>query len=242
MSGPGFERLEDVIADEAFPELDLALRRGRHVDRDDGPWYTLLVEAEPLLVAFYRRYDAELIHRSDGYFFLLPTSDRLGRRHLSVADMLVGQALTLLYLDPATVQHGGVVDRDQLLGQLATTLGTDALVRALNPKRRRYDERMAEQTARAKVQEAVRRLSTLGFVELLGDGRLRLRPALLRFAEPVRGKADPEAELSRLVAAGEVALAPDDADAADADQGDDEAAADSAHEGGGDDDGGEAAT
>src|SRR5262245_46072817 len=181
-----YATLEDVVRDDAFPELDLALRRGRHVDRDDNAWYELLSDAGGLLEEFYRRYGCELIHKSDGYFYLLPTGERLGRRHLSAIDMLVGQALTLLYLDPATVRDGGLVTREQLLSQLASAMGAEALVRSMNPKRRRYDERVAEETVRTKVAEAVRRLSTLGFVELTGDERLRLRPALLRFADPVR--------------------------------------------------------
>jgi chromosome partition protein MukE len=206
MSESDYERLEDVVLDDAFPDVDLALRRGRHIDRDDAEWYPFLVDAEAHLVEFYRRFGCELLHRSDGYFFLLPTSDRLGRRQLSMAEMLVGQALTLLYLDPATVQQSGTVTRDQLLAQLASTLGTEALVRALNPKRRRYDERVAQETARLKIGEAVRRLAALGFLDLVDGERLRLRPALLRFAEPVRGTAEPSEALERLVAAGEVAL------------------------------------
>jgi chromosome partition protein MukE len=209
-----FSRLEDVVLDESFPDVDLALRRGRHIDREDGAWYAFLHDSAAFLGPFYERYGCELVHRTDGYFFLLPMGDRLGRHHLSVPEMLVGQALTLLYLDPATVQQGGLVRREQLFAQLASTLGSDALVRVLNPKRRRLDERVAEETARAKLNEALRRLAALGFVELLDDDGLRLRPALLRFAEPVRGTAAPDEALERLVRAGEVAFAPlpDDAD------------------------------
>ena len=39
-------RLEAAIADEHFPEVDLALRRGRHVGRDDGAGYDYLVDAQ----------------------------------------------------------------------------------------------------------------------------------------------------------------------------------------------------
>lgn len=219
-----YTRLEDVILDEAFPEVDLALRRGRHIDRDDGPWYALLVDGEEHLVTFYRRFGCELLHKTDGYFFLLPINDNLGRRQLSLAEMLVGQALTLLYLDPATVQHGGVVDREQVLGHLAAVMGTDALVRALNPKRRRYDERVAQETVRSKVAEALRRLAGLGFVELIEGERVRLRPALMRFAEPVRGLSAPQDALARLVAAGEVVLTEFEGESADGESADGESA------------------
>ena len=68
---------------------------------------------------FYRRFGCELVQQSDGYFYLLPSGDRLGRRQLSAGEMLVGQTLALLYLDPATLQHGGVVGSEALLQRLA---------------------------------------------------------------------------------------------------------------------------
>jgi chromosome partition protein MukE len=211
MTATKFLTLGDAVLDEHFPAVDLALRRGRHVDRDDTAWFGFLVDAADVLEPFYRRFGAELVYRTDGYYYLLPTGDKLAKRQLSVAEMLVGQALTLLYLDPGTVEQGGRVRREQVLGHLATVMGTDALVRALNPKRRRYDERVAQETVRARVADALRRLGTLGFVEAVGSEELKLRPALLRFAEPVRASADASAALSRLVASGELALTPLDA-------------------------------
>lgn len=206
MTDTRFLALGDVVADELFPDVDLALRRGRHIDREDQLWYSFLVDGQALLEAFYRRFGCELIHPADGYFYLLPSGDRLGRRHLSVPEMLVGQALTLLYLDPATLQHGGVIKRTDALSHLAAVMGGDALTRAFNPKRKRVDERVAQETVRSKFAEALRRLATLGFVELLETDSLRLRAGLLRFAEPVRGRGSPAEALERLVARGELVL------------------------------------
>jgi chromosome partition protein MukE len=206
MTRSGFAQLEDVIRDPDFPDLDLALRRGRHVDRDDVAWYALLGDAQDHLEAFYSRYGCELIHKADGYYYLLPTGDKLSRRQLSSSDMLVGQALALLYLHPSTVERRGLHTHEELIAQLATVLGTDALIRAFNPKRRRYDERVAQKTVRLRVGEAVRRLAGLGFVDLAEGDQLRVRPALLRFAEPVRGLSEPAEALAQLVARGEVAL------------------------------------
>jgi len=203
---PGYAQLEDVIRDADFPELDLALRRGRHVDRDDVAWYALLSDAQDHLETFYRRYGCELVHKADGYYYLLPSGDKLSRRQLSASDMLVGQALALLYLHPSTVERGGLHTQDELVAQLAAVLGSDALIRAFNPKRRRYDERVAQKTVRSRVGEAVRRLAGLGFLDLVEGEQLRLRPALLRFAEPVRGLSEPAEALAQLVARGEVAL------------------------------------
>jgi|GEM_PF-317421 len=214
MSKAEYALLQDVIMDADFPDLDLALRRGRHVDRDDAGWYSLLTDAQELLEPFYRRYGCELIHKTDGYFYLLPTGDKVSRKQLAATDMLVGQALALLYLDPAAVERGGVVTQEEVVSQLSAVLGSDALIGVFSPgKRKAKDERIAQRNVRQRVGEAMRRLAVLGFVELSEENAVRLRAALLRFAEPVRGLSEPAEALAKLVAQGEVALAPDDGDA-----------------------------
>jgi len=211
MTKQGFAMLQDVIMDDSFPDLDLALRRGRHIDRDDADWYALLSDAQEQLELYYRRYGCELIHKTDGYFYLLPTGDKLSRRQLASTDMLVGQALALLYLDPATIERGGLVTQEELVAQLSSVLGSDALIGAFNPKRgKRYDERIAQKNVRSRVSESVRRLASLGFIQAVEEDRLRLRPALLRFAEPVRAASEPSEALAKLVARGEVALVPEE--------------------------------
>lgn len=230
MTASGFPSLEEAIADEHFPEVDLALRRGRHIGRDDGPVYDYLVDALDHIEPFYRRFGCELVQRADGYFYLLPSGDRLGRRRLSVGEMLVGQTLALMYLDPATLQHGGAVRRETLLQRLSGLLGNETLVRILNPRRRRFDERIAAETVRTKVAEALRRLADLGFIDSVDAATLRLRPALMRFAEPVRDLSDREAALERLVRSGEIVLG-----SADEERGDDRSNDEAGDEGGDDD-------
>ena len=117
MSDSSFESLEAVIQDESFPDTDLALRRGRHIGRDD-PSYDFLVDAASHLEPLYRRFGCELVQRSDGYFYLLPSGDRLGRRHLSTAEMLVGQTLALCYLDPATLEQRRILRAKAKLARL----------------------------------------------------------------------------------------------------------------------------
>ncbi len=129
MSDSRFLTLGDAVEDENFPEADLVLRRGRHIDRDETALYGFLSDAADHLEPFYRRFGCELVHASEGYFCLLPTNDKLGRRHLGVPEMLVGQALALLYLDPSTLQNGGVVTKQDALSRLAGVTGSDALTR-----------------------------------------------------------------------------------------------------------------
>jgi chromosome partition protein MukE len=206
MSDSRFLTLGDAVEDENFPEVDLVLRRGRHIDRDETALYGFLSDAADHLEPFYRRFGCELVHASEGYFYLLPTNDKLGRRHLGVPEMLVGQALALLYLDPSTLQNGGLVTKQDALSRLAGVTGSDALTQAFNPKRKRVDERVAEEQVRAKFGEALRRLSTLGFVDLLENDGLKLRSSLMRFAEPVKGEGSSLEALERLVARGELVL------------------------------------
>jgi chromosome partition protein MukE len=209
-----FDRLEEVILDELFPEVDLALRLGRHIGREDDALYAFLNDALHHLEPFYRRFGAELVHKSDGYFYLLPIGDRLRRSHLKASEMLVGQALALLYLDPTNLQLGGVVDRELLLQRLSGLVGDETLVRVLNTHRRKVDERVAAEMVRTKVGAALRQLASLGFIDILDADRvrLRLRPALMRFAEPVRTLSDPSIALERLIAQGEVASAEESAE------------------------------
>jgi chromosome partition protein MukE len=200
-----FARLDEVIQDLMFPAVDVALRRGRHIDREDGDWYAFITDAQDHLEQLYRRYGCELVTQSDGYFYLLPTSDQLSRRHLSAGEMLVGQTLALQYLDPSTIQSGGVVTREQLLTRLAGLVGDRELAKALEPRRKRFDdERIVHEIIRKRVAEGTRRLATLGFIEILDDDQLRLRSPLLRFADPVRGLSDLSVAMERLIAKGEI--------------------------------------
>jgi chromosome partition protein MukE len=199
-----FASLEEVVRDPLFPEVDLALRRGRHIDRDDGDSYVFLSDAQAQLEQLYRRYGCELVMQTDGYFYLLPSGDKIARRHLNAGEMLVGQTLALQALDPTTIQTGGVITRDQLLARLGSLVSDRDLARALEPRRRRFDdERVVHETIRKRVAEAVRRLVALGFVDLLDDEHLRLRSALFRFAGPVRTREDLPSALQRLIASGE---------------------------------------
>jgi chromosome partition protein MukE len=200
-----YVRLQDVVDDELFPEVDLALRRGEHVDVSDPDRYAFLRDVQRHLEAFYLRYGCQLV-QADGYFFLLPQGDRLGRRHLSTGEMLVGQTLALLLLDPATLRTQGVVGRQQVAARLAQLVGEERLVQALNPRRRRRDQRVAHETVRRELDKAVRSLATLGFVEIVGEDDLRLKKPLLRFTEPVRGAEDPTVALERLVSEGRLTL------------------------------------
>ncbi len=198
--------IAEVIEQPEFPAVDVALRKGRHIDRDDSEWFALLHDGQEHVEAWYRRYGCELIYKTDGYFYLLPTSDKFPKRQLGAAEMLVGQTLALLYLDPRTVEGGGVITRDGIVEQMVTVLGADTLIRAFLPNRKRVDERVAQKEVRSKIADATRRLAGLGFATQLPDDKWQIRSSIMRFAEPVRGVDDPIEALARLVAQGDVSL------------------------------------
>jgi len=202
MHESAFHQLEEVVQDPLFPEVDLALRAGRHIDRDDGERYAFVLDAQSLLETFYRRYGCELVHASDGFFYLLPVGDQMGRRHLTAGEMLVGQTLALVYLEPTTVQAGGITQQSVVVARLASLVGERELIQALNPRRRKYDERIAQETVRMEIAKALRGLESVGFIDLDEGEQVRLRLGLLRFAEAVRGLSDPAEALSRLIAEG----------------------------------------
>lgn len=206
MSESGYERIEDVILDALFPEVDLALRAGRHIDVDEGGRYELLHDALALLEPFYQRYGWELVRSPAGYFFLLPLSERLPRKHLTTGEMLVGQALALLYLDPVTLETAGSATRSQIVEILQHLVGEERLYLELHPRRRRLDERIAGESVRREIDKAIRSLASLGFCDLVDDERLKLRTPVLRFAEPVQAMEAPTEALARLVARGRAAL------------------------------------
>ncbi len=56
------------------------------------------------------------------------------------------------------------------------------------------------------MSEALRSLESLGFVDLEDGEQVRLRSALFRFADPVRGRDDVVTLLEQLVREGEVAV------------------------------------
>ena len=204
MSGSAYRDLAEVLEDDRFPKIDLDLRRGRHIGREDGDDYTFLMDALKQLEPFYLRFRCQLVSKTDGYVYLLPMGGALPRRTLSVGEMLVGQTLALMCLDPATLNRKKVVTREALLQRLEGLVGAKKLIRALNPRlKKRIDERVGAEKVRRKVQEALRNLHKLGFIELERD-RFTLRNSLLRFSEPVRDLDDREAALKRLMNAGEV--------------------------------------
>lgn len=198
-----FNNLAEVIRDEMFPIVDLRLREGGHIDDLDLEEFTYLEDARPFLEEFYEPFGCNLVRSREGYYFLRPRGDRLGQRQLTAAEMLVGQALCLLRMDPASLETRWRIERIRVLELLDQLVGPERLGRALNPRRKASPKAIAEENIRIDVNRAINTLSRLGFVAADGDS-LRLRAALLRFLEPLTDQARPKEALSELVRSGRV--------------------------------------
>ena len=203
MAKSPFETLDQVIRDEVFPDVDLRLREGGHIDDLDLEEFTFLEDARSLLEDFYQLFGCDLVRSVDGYYYLRPRGDRFGQRQLPAAEMLVGQALCLLRMDPASLQTSWRVERVRVLELLDQLVGADRLGRALNPRRRARSKAVNEEKIRDDVDRAVNTLARLGFVAVDGD-TLRLRPSLLRFLEPLTDQPEPQDALGELIRTGRV--------------------------------------
>jgi chromosome partition protein MukE len=212
-----YHSLEDVIADPMFARADLDLRRGRHIGADYDPFlYDFLSSAKTFLDSFYAGYQVALVVRPEGYFYLLPdrtaTPPPLGQRYLNAMDMLVGQALALMRLDPKWLESNLRIPDKAVLALLEQILGEERLLR-LVPRRRGKDIDQDARKLRESFACSLRALERQCFIKREGKGEAAVvKPldAIMRFADPVRASTDLDAALERLIAEGELSESNDD--------------------------------
>lgn len=194
--------LAEVVADRLFPEIDVRLREGSHVSREDHGRFAFLAQSFDVLLTFYERYGYDLHRAEAGFFYLRPLSGTR-RRTMTIGEMLVGQTLALLFLDPRIFVTDRRIARTTLQETLDQLVGMEGL-RTRLLKRNIRNQRAVANEVRAEVDRALRSLERLGFVQLHGD-TIELRSSLLRFTEVVRSSGDPAVALGRLVREGELA-------------------------------------
>jgi chromosome partition protein MukE len=205
------KEMTDVYLDPLFPELDVALRQGKHLGKESDPFaYDFLSCNEEALWSIFERYRVAFVRGPEGYFYLRPHSDNdlapLGWRHLSKLDMLVGLALSYMYIDPEWLETGRRIPETRILTLLEQILGTKQLLRYA--RRRRGQD---EETDAAKLKEScsasLNTLERLGFIRR--EGRrdsavvIPLSP-IMRFADPVRSSGPTAEAIERLIREGEI--------------------------------------
>lgn len=198
-----YRSLEEVVLDRLFPDVDTRLREGAHLSRDDRAAWAFLDDAFGYLEPFYLRFGFDLVRADSGYVFLRP--NRTVRRSLlSNAEMLVGQALALLLMDPGVFALERRVSRARLRDTLQQVVGDERLLRAARVVRSTRNEAVEAQKLRKALDGALKRLERLGFVRLVGEEDIELRMPLYRFVDAVRGAENEAASLTALLERGEV--------------------------------------
>lgn len=201
MEDDAFESFDEIVAHPVFPEVDLRLREGAHIDDGDLEHFTFLEDARALLEVFYERFGCDLERSVDRYYFLRPRGDRLGRRQLTAAEMLVGQALCLLRMDPGSLHTQFWVDRTRVIELLDQLVGRERLSMALNPRRKSRSRAVEEGKIRGDIDSAIHTLARLGFVGIDGE-RLQPRVTVMRFIEPFVEHQRPAAALTQAMSIG----------------------------------------
>jgi chromosome partition protein MukE len=158
-----YDSLELVVTDPLFPGIDHRLRTGAHIDMDDIRSYEFLLQAESFLQVFYEGYACRLVHGQEGYYYLLSEGDLLGRHRLSTAEMLVGQVLALLRMDPSYLQTTGRIPVDHVLSHLEMLLSRQRLVELLAPRARGRDVETDNRKIREAVDKAINGLARWNF-------------------------------------------------------------------------------
>jgi chromosome partition protein MukE len=201
----------DVYLDPLFPELDVALRQGKHLGTESDPFvYDFLSCNQEALSSIFGRYRVALVRGPEGYFYLRPHSDNdpapLGRRHLTKLDMLVGLALSSMYLDPEWLQTGRRIPEIRILAYLEQVLGTKQLLQYAG-RRRGHDEERDALKLKESCAGSLRTLERLGFIQR--EGRrdsaavIPLSP-IMRFADPLRSSGPTMEAIERLIREGEI--------------------------------------
>ncbi|GAA3530979.1 chromosome partition protein MukE [Zobellella aerophila] len=206
-------RLALAIANPLFPALDTQLRGGRHISADELELHSLLQEFYAELEAFYQRYQVELIHAPEGFYYLRPrASSELGTSILSELEMLVGKVLCYLYLSPERLANEGVFSLADLQEEILTLSNEQALLRMVNQRAGGSD--LDKKKLTDKLKTALRRLKRLGMViGIEGQDRFRITEAVFRFAADVRSDEDPKALQLRMIKEGEAVANRAEADA-----------------------------
>ena len=171
-----------IFLDDAFPELDVTLRRGAHVNRDDYERFQFLVQHYELLARFYSKFGSRLIQHPDGFFFLLSQGGSIPQRLLSKAVMHLGMFIALKARDPEITRASGKIPIAALFREISTSITPELLAKIYAPKQR---EASVDAKIKEELERSIKVLSELGMITL-EKGWVTPRQSIRRFAEFAR--------------------------------------------------------
>lgn len=197
-------KMAQAIANSIFPELDTALRAGRHIGLDELEQHTFLMDFQAEFEQFYQRYNVELILASEGFFYLRPCSTTLiARSVLSELDMMIGKVLCYLYLSPERLAHEGIFTLQVLHEELLTLADENKLLKLVNQRSSGSD--LDRQRLYDRVKRSLNRLRRLGMLSFVdnSNSKFRIAESIFRFGADVRRGDDMQEAQLRMIRDGE---------------------------------------
>lgn len=179
--------------EKQFANVDLALRRGCHINRSSLNYYWVCDNYDDLK-AFYANYGATLVHHPDGYFFLtLSSNSKIRSRLLPAACVHLGEFIALKSRDPEITQSSGWIQTSSLLRDIKMTVPENILRQTYAPGAK---EGVADDRITQTFFSSLKTLADLCFIEIGGDrsNPVAVKPleAINRFAELARYNNAPD--------------------------------------------------
>lgn len=168
-----------IFTTPKFAEIDTALRRGRHISRNDIGTYEFITQNFDDFESFYSAYGVRLIQHPDGFFFLLARDGMMPTRVLSRSAMHLGMFIAFKRRDPDLTRSEGRMSIAALIQDLGTSVPAETLAQVYAPKQKASLE---GERIHTEVMRALKVLAELGFIETTDD-QLIAHDAINRFAE-----------------------------------------------------------
>lgn len=159
------------------------LRRGRHICLDDGAVYRDLEREEDRYRVVFAGLGYDLVHHAQGFYYLKGGPSLSSKRLQAVTLFLL-----LLFQD---LEENKLNDRDRSWVRTLTerAFSVESLPHFATTERR--DQMAALGVTRESLApQVLRTLKSLGMLEMIGDGRFRLRTPVYRFVDLVLEYAD----------------------------------------------------
>ncbi|RIY32824.1 chromosome partitioning protein MukE [Psittacicella hinzii] len=198
-------KLIEALSSSLFPEIDTQLRAGKHICSEDMERHGFIHTYFTELDNFYRRYNVELIHAPEDFYYLRTKSTSIiGSSQLTELEMMVGKVLCLLYLSPERLAQQGIFTAQEVYDELTSLVDVERLVKIINPRSTGSDLDKAKLFE--KIRSSLNRLARIGIISFLGRDkrdRFLIRNACFRFGAEVRSGEDAIAAQEKLVRSGE---------------------------------------
>lgn len=204
-----------VVSESFFPQLDTALRAGKHISNEQAESFLFISKHLDGLSEFYERYGVELIRAPEQFYYLRPkTHSILPRSLLTPFEVLIGKTLCLLHLSPRHLQSEGLFHAQDVMEMLFELLPKERLLKFQHPRAggSAWDQAKFQE----RVKSALLKLRKLGMIAVLGgadsSGGLELKPfriqdSIFRFSADVKEGTALETSQRRMIQEGEAVMA-----------------------------------